>query len=166
MRGYLVFTVLTEALRPTSGLAVNPQVGPIFGVPLGYLEFFTWQSTTGPREVPELKVRERPPSTSKRRRRAPGRCQSWRFGSAHHQRENVNGGPPGGAGAEGPGASTINVKTLTTGPWKVPELEIRERSACGARPSGRAVNGCRNLGTNDQRVVRTHFTRTRVRHFY
>jgi hypothetical protein len=36
----------------------------------------------GPREVPELEVRERPPSTLR----------------------NVDGGPPGGAGAEGPGA--------------------------------------------------------------
>jgi hypothetical protein len=53
-----------------------------------------------------------------------------------------------------------------TGPREVPELEIRERSAYGARPSGRAVNGCRNLGTNDQRVVRTHFTLTQVGHFY
>jgi hypothetical protein len=84
---------------------------------------------------------------------------------AHHQREDVDGGPPGGAGAEGPRAPTINVKTSTTGPREVPELEIRERSACGARPSGRAVNACRNLGTNIQRVVRTYFTLTRVRHF-
>jgi hypothetical protein len=50
-------------------------------------------------------------------------------------------------------------------PQEVPELEIRERSACGARPSGRAVNGCRNLGTNAQTVVRTHFTLTQVEHF-
>jgi hypothetical protein len=28
----------------------------------------------------------------------------------------------------------------------VPELEIREHSACGAHPSSRVVNGCRNLG--------------------
>jgi hypothetical protein len=27
------------------------------------------------------------------------------------------------------------------------------------------VNGCRNLGTNAQRVVRTHFTLTQVGHF-
>jgi hypothetical protein len=52
------------------------------------------------------------------------------------------------------------------GPQEVPELEIRERSACGARPSGRTVNGCRNLGTNAQRVVRTHFILTQVGHFY
>jgi hypothetical protein len=42
----------------------------------------------GPREVPELKVRERPPSTLR----------------------NVDGGPPGGAGAGGPRAPTINAK--------------------------------------------------------
>jgi hypothetical protein len=47
----------------------------------------------------------------------------------------------------------------------MPELEIKERSAYGARPSGRAVNGCRNLGTNAQIVVRTYFTLTQVEHF-
>jgi hypothetical protein len=52
------------------------------------------------------------------------------------------------------------------GPWEVPELEIQERSTYGARPSGRVVNGCRNLGTNAQRVVGTHFTLTQVVHFY
>jgi hypothetical protein len=31
--------------------------GQLFGTPLGYLELFTWQSTAGPQEVPELKVR-------------------------------------------------------------------------------------------------------------
>jgi hypothetical protein len=90
----------------------------------------TWQhrSSTqqgGPWEVPELKVREHPPSTS-----------------------------------------TINVKMSTAGPREVPELKVRECNACGARPSGRAVNCCKNLGTNAQRVVRTHFTLTQVGHFY
>jgi hypothetical protein len=61
-------------------------------------------SMAGPREMPELKVRER-----------------------HQQCENVNGGPPGGAGAEGPRAPTINVKTSTAGPREVPELKVRER---------------------------------------
>jgi hypothetical protein len=37
--------------------------GQFFGTPLGYLDLFTRQSTIGLREVPELKVRERPPST-------------------------------------------------------------------------------------------------------
>jgi hypothetical protein len=85
---------------------------------------------------------------------------------AHHQYENVDGGPSGGAGAEGPGVPTTNVKTSTTDPREVTELKIRERSACRARPSGRAVNSCRNLGTNTQRVVRTHFTLPQVGHFY
>jgi hypothetical protein len=52
-----------------------------------------------------------------------------------------------------------------TGLWEVPGLEIRERSACGARPLGMAVNGCRNLCTNNQRVVRIYFTLTQVGHF-
>jgi hypothetical protein len=42
----------------------------------------------GPREVPELKIRERPPSTLR----------------------NVDGAPLGGVGAEDTGASTINAK--------------------------------------------------------
>jgi hypothetical protein len=56
MRGYSVFRVSTEAPRPTSGEAANSQVGPIFQRPLGYLDLFTRQSTTGPQEVPELEV--------------------------------------------------------------------------------------------------------------
>jgi hypothetical protein len=63
MRRYPVFRVPTETPGPTSGEVVNPQVGPIFRRPLGYLDLFTRQSTAGPREVPELKVRERPPPT-------------------------------------------------------------------------------------------------------
>jgi hypothetical protein len=47
----------------------------------------------------------------------------------------------------------------------VPDLKILECSACGARPSGRAVNGCRNLRTNAQRVVRTYFTLIQIGHF-
>jgi hypothetical protein len=111
MRGYLVFTVLTEALRPTSGLAVNPQVGPIFGVPLGYLEFFTWQSTTGPREVPELKVRERPPSTLRPADGGPpGGVRAEVRERPPSTLGNVDDGPPGGVGAGDPGAPTINAK--------------------------------------------------------
>jgi hypothetical protein len=63
MRGNPVFMVPTVAPGPTSGEAANPQVGPIFQRPLGYLDIFTRQSTTGLREVPELKVWERPRST-------------------------------------------------------------------------------------------------------
>jgi hypothetical protein len=88
------------------------------------------------------------------------------FGSAHHQRENVDDVPLGGAGAEGPGAPTINVKTSTAGPQEVPKLKVRERSACGVHPSDMMVNGCRNIGINAQRVVRTYFTLTQVGHFY
>jgi hypothetical protein len=69
----------------------------------------------GPREVPELDVRERP---------------------------------------------TSMLRNVEAGPREVPELKIQECSACRARPSGRTVNGYRNLGTNAQRVVRTHFTHT------
>jgi hypothetical protein len=78
-------------------------------------------SMAGPREVSELEVQERSPSTLR----------------------NVDGGPR-----------------------EVPELKIRERIACGARPSGRAANGYRNLGTNTLRVVRTHFTLTHIGQFY
>jgi hypothetical protein len=49
------------------------------------------------------------------------------LGSRRRQRENIDGGPPGGAGAGDPGAPTTNVKTSTVGPREVPELEIRER---------------------------------------
>jgi hypothetical protein len=56
-------------------------------------------SPMGPREVPELKVHERPPSTYD--------------------------GPPGGDGAEGPRAPTINMKTSTMDPREVPELKVR-----------------------------------------
>jgi hypothetical protein len=51
--------------------------GQFFDAPLGYLELFTWQSTTGSREVPELEVRECPPSMLR----------------------NVDDGPLGGVGA-------------------------------------------------------------------
>jgi hypothetical protein len=77
-------------------------------------------------------------------------------------------GPPGAAGAEGLGEPTINVKNVNDRPPKA----VRARdpgvqcSTCVAGPSDRAVNGCRNLGINTQRVVRTHFTLTQVGHFY
>jgi hypothetical protein len=45
----------------------------------------------------------------------------------HHQYENVDDRAPGGAGAEGSGAHTINMKTSTAGPREVPELKVRER---------------------------------------
>jgi hypothetical protein len=55
--------------------------------------------------VPELEVRECPPSTLR----------------------NVDGGPSRGARAEGPGAPTTKVKTSTVGPQEVPELKVQER---------------------------------------
>jgi hypothetical protein len=57
----------------------------------------------GPWEEPELMVRER-----------------------LHQRENIDGGPPGGAGVARPEAPTTNVKTSTAGPREVPVLKVRE----------------------------------------
>jgi hypothetical protein len=48
MRGYPVLSVPTEAPKPTSGEAVNHQVGPIFDASLSYLKLFSWQSTVGP----------------------------------------------------------------------------------------------------------------------
>jgi hypothetical protein len=47
----------------------------------------------------------------------------------------------------------------------VPELEIREHNFFKVRPSGKVVNGYINLGTNAQRVVRTHFTLIQIGHF-
>jgi hypothetical protein len=46
---------------------------------------------------------------------------------AHHQHGNIGGGPLGGAGVEGPGAPTTNMKTSTAGPWEVLELKVWER---------------------------------------
>jgi hypothetical protein len=62
--------------------------GQLFNALLSYLEFFTSQSTAGPREVPKLEIRERPPSALR----------------------NVDSGPPRGARAEDPGAPTINAE--------------------------------------------------------
>jgi hypothetical protein len=69
--------------------------------------------------------------------------------------------------AVGPPAATTEVEDIYGGPpWGVLALEIQEHSSCGAHPSGMAVNGCRNIGINDQIVVRTIFTLTQVGHFY
>jgi hypothetical protein len=46
---------------------------------------------------------------------------------AHHQCENVDGRPSGGARAEGPGVPTINVKTSTVGLREVSELKVWDR---------------------------------------
>jgi hypothetical protein len=68
---------------------------------------------------------------------------------------------------EVPELKAPSTATIDGGPQEVPELASgsRARSAYGARHSGRAVNGCINLGTNAQRVFRTHFTLTQVGHF-
>jgi hypothetical protein len=79
--------------------------------------------------------------------------------------EDVDGGPPGGCWRQVRQRPPLKLKTSMAGPREVSELEIRERNAYRARPSGRVVNGCRNLGTNAQRVIRTHFTLTQVGHF-
>jgi hypothetical protein len=62
-------------------------------------------------EVPELNIREHPPSTIENvDDEAPGRCQSWRSGSANHQHQKMSMvGPRGGVGDEDPGASIINI---------------------------------------------------------
>jgi hypothetical protein len=89
------------------------------------LNFLLGSRHAGPQEVPELEVWERPLSTLR----------------------TIDGGPPGGAEAGGPGAPTINAKkhrqrslgrsgsahhqrleTSMVGPREVPELEVRERS--------------------------------------
>jgi hypothetical protein len=97
--------------------------------------------------------------------------------------EDANGGTPGGASGKvrqqptpklktpmaaslrGAGGkvrqrSPPELKTSMVGPREVSELEIRKRSAFLARPSSRAMNGYRNVGTNAQTVVRTYFTLT------
>jgi hypothetical protein len=79
MWGYPVFRVPTEASGPISGEAVNPQVGANFLAHRSVIFIFL------------LGSRRRPP------------------GSAHHQHKNIDDGPPGGVGAEGPRASTTNV---------------------------------------------------------
>jgi hypothetical protein len=118
MLGYPVFRVPTETPGPTSGEAVNPQVGLIFWRPLDYFELFTRQSTTGPREVPELEVQERPPSTL-RKHVDGGPPKGVGTGgpevSTINAKKHVDGGPPGGAGAGGPKVSTINVKKHVDG---------------------------------------------------
>jgi hypothetical protein len=68
---------------------------------------------------------------------------------------------------EGP-PSTL--KNINGGPWEVPKLKIRERPPStlinvDVGPPGRTVNGCRNLGTNAQIVVRTYFNLTQIGYF-
>jgi hypothetical protein len=106
MLGYPVFKVPTEAPGPTSREAVNPQVGLIFRCPLDYLELFTRQSTAGPREVPELEVQERPPSTLR---------NTLTAGPREVPELEVQKCPP-----------SMLRNTLMAGPREVPELEVRK----------------------------------------
>jgi hypothetical protein len=62
------------------------------------------------------------------------------------QRENIDGGPPGGAGAEGPGAPTIDVKTSMAGPREAPELKIRDRTPSTWKRRWRAPEGAGDEG--------------------
>jgi hypothetical protein len=91
---YLVFRVPTEALWPTSGEAANPQVGPIFGTPFGYLELFSWHSTVGPLGCCRY-VRQRPPLKLKKTSTAgPLGVLSVFPATATTEVEDVDGGPP------------------------------------------------------------------------
>jgi hypothetical protein len=60
--------------------------GQFFDAPLDYLELFTWQSSAGPREVLELEVGERPPST----------LRNIDGGGGPLRGEDVDDGPPKG----------------------------------------------------------------------
>jgi hypothetical protein len=82
--------------------------------------------------------------------------------------EDIDGGPTWGCSRQVQQQPPLKLKMSMADPQdvlEVPELMIREHSACGAHPLGKAVNDCRNLGTNAQRVVRTYFTLTQVGHF-
>jgi hypothetical protein len=66
--------------------------------------------------------------------------------SATTEVEDVDGVPPEGAGSKVRQRPPPKLKTSMAGPLGVLELKIWEHSTFGARPSDRAVNGCRNLG--------------------
>jgi hypothetical protein len=59
---------------------------------------------------------------------------------------NIDGGPPGGGRAGGPGAPTINAKKRRlAGPRKVLEMEVRERPSLTLRNiDGRPPRGAGN----------------------
>jgi hypothetical protein len=140
--------------------------------PLGVLAAGPAAATTevedvngGPPGGCRRQIRQWSPTKLKTSMAAPWGC--WRQGpaAATTEVENIDNGPPGGCWQQGPAVATTEVEDIDGGPLGVPELDIRERSAFEARPTGRAVNGCRNLGTNAQKVVRTYFTLTQVGHF-
>jgi hypothetical protein len=65
----------------------------------------------GPREVSELKIQERPPSTLRNVDGAPWEVLELKIREHPPSTlRNIDGGPSEGAGAEDLGASTINAK--------------------------------------------------------
>jgi hypothetical protein len=75
----------------------------------------------GPREVSEAKVRERPPSTLR----------------------NIDGGPPGGAGARDLGVPTINAKKVNgRPPWRVLAAGPAAATTQARDVDGGAPGGC------------------------
>jgi hypothetical protein len=61
--------------------------------------------------VPELKIRERPPSTLRNVNDGPQEVPKLKIRKHPPlMLRNVDGGPPGGVGTENPGAPTIDAK--------------------------------------------------------
>jgi hypothetical protein len=155
MRGYPVFRVPTEAPRapPWERLRTH-RWGQFFGAPLGYLEHFTRQSTAGPREVPELEVREQPPSTLRDVDDGPPRSKSWRrrwralcgvlaagSAAATTKVEDVVGGPLWGCWRQVRQRPLSKLKTSMAPPWGElavdPIADITEvEDADGGPPGG------------------------------
>jgi hypothetical protein len=138
MRGYPVFGVPTEAPRPPREMLRTRRWGQFFGAPLSYLELFTRQSTTGSWEVPELEVRERPPSTLRNAltvgpREVPvlevRKLETWMASpwevlvvgpaAATTEVEDVEGGPSGGCWRQGRQRPPPMLETSMAGPLGV-----------------------------------------------
>jgi hypothetical protein len=124
------------ALDPTSAGRCGPKLQLVWQhVDARHLLVLTYSLYVG---VPGLQGADRGPWAHLRRRYEPASGDFstphsviliFLLGSrrrTHHQRENIDGGPSRGAGAEGPGAPTINVKMSTVSPREVPELKVRE----------------------------------------
>jgi hypothetical protein len=106
-----------------------------------------------PREVLELEVQERPPSTLKNVDDGPpGGARAEDPGAPTINAKKRQWWTLGGAGAEDPGASTVDVPPSTLGnvdggPREVPELKIRERPPSTLRNiDGRPPGGVRARG--------------------
>jgi hypothetical protein len=127
--------------------------------------------------VPNLKIQEHTPSTLRNIDGVPpGGAEAEDSGAPTINAKKHRWWAPGGGPHLGSKRCVVNLKQthLRSPPLGKgsetktrPELASgsRARSACRACPSGRAVNGCRNLETNAQSVIRTHFTFTLVGHF-